>query len=356
MVTEDVTISTGAFSTPVAKILIQRRQVAIDAGGIGEGQNALLIEFGGVPGTFAFSGTVEFSVSETGGTATFEADIPNLGSNAVDQMEPNGIVQVIAGYSSQGDFSERPIFTGFLIYAYSYLQGAEVHTKVIASSSPSRYNRSVVPVILKGATPLGDESMAETYESAFRRLLEPVGARLIVVSPAAKTLKLKSDLTSTDTVPVMVDKLLEMLTHDSGEQHFLAPTPDATFTYQLLNALTADEGIKTLQIDGDTATVYNASPIPIASDTDFEYDPEDADEVENQSYTLDYDLALPLDPRLELHMQVEFSSTKISGTFGGGVAVFVITSLVHQIGGSDWRTQVRGPVIQFTSGFNSGAI
>ena len=294
-----------------------------------------------------FECDVQYASADGNGVSILQADLYNIDFGFIRQLEPNGVVKLVAGYDGIYDYTSdklppvpRPIFYGSLDYAYPVRQGAERILRIQASSSPTRLANTYVAINASSDNPI-------TVADALRQLFEQAGGQILPPPQSAEDTKLPAYATLPGrSVLDEAAYLVQYLSAKTGQEHILVPNPfaqSAPFTYAVVNL--ADPSVNEVTLDFEAHDLYNASRILVKGQPDatmpvgdlVQFGPDAADAA--MSGTLDYAVTMAFDPRLALGMRANLVNSEDAGQF-------LITTLSHALGGQRWETSFRGPFRQ----------
>lgn len=346
---------------PTAQVNIQRLPEFVDE----PGKNAIVLTTEGPSGgrdATAFDAEIEAAAGEEGGLATLQVSIPNLSLEAQNQIDPDGRIEVVAGYedarvdeSTNDAVPPTLMFVGNIDQAPSHIEGPDTVTRIQATADTSLLTDTSVKLNAKNSS----------LASIARALMSQVGGSIVV--PASAEQFVVEEYTTKDDVLTELRRIASTLHYKTGRPHILTPTvpregqssgigtgtqtPGLTgesasaTSYAIvdLDQQKRDAGTERIEYDWSEDTVYKAGPEPSKAQPTVpvpltgEDGNEKARALKQAQATEEYEFAVPLDPRAFLGLRVDVVNDPRTGNTG---TIPALTSVQHSL--SSWKTVARG--------------
>lgn len=306
--------------------------------------NALIFE--GPP--WYFEARVNYSISdEAMGVGTFDAEIYNVSDDLMAKIEPNGIVKVEAGYLDAEDTQPSGIFYGVVNYMYPVRKGPDRVWNIHATTMAPRYTMYV---------PYAGENVL--IGDVITYLMQAVGGEVYLPPVAFDSgVSLLTDYTTTASVEEEFIHLIDLLSARTGRGYLIVPSVENAFSRRVVDAVTreGEEDALVLSIDESANLVYTSGISPMQGDPDVLLVPKalGADgssalsvQVDDEITGFEYNMSLAFDSRVVPGMWIHSVSAR-GGAFRSLAAgtIFFTKSVQHVIGGDEWVTEVRGPIL-----------
>lgn len=327
---------------PAARLLIQRR------GAIEEGEApALAIEWRGAgqSGGAAFDAEIEASLDDEEGDST-EATfrIWNMSRDLFEDIEPNGFLQLDAGWLTEGFPQKETAFYGQIRSTHFERSGGERILEIEATTSGPRYEQLYVPL----------RRSEDNVDNLIRDIVSSYGGKVEFMAADIEKVVL-TDYVTTRPVWQELTGLVQTASDLLGRRHQILRVPTAPFTVAIIDAERAKKKKEATHrvlgpIDASNEFVFRAVPVVEKQDRALSFKSsfqknkdeggENAKGADNESAANRYEMTMLFHPHASLGLHVNVTNAP------NGPGRFVADEVTHRIGGrgqNAWETDLAGP-------------
>lgn len=300
--------------------------------------------------------------SSTDGTRTGKIatiDITNLPSDVAKDIDPMGFVRIEGGYHGNlhvgpNDFRKQAevletVFYGKIRWMAPHRQGPETVWRFSAASAAPRAKD--IPVSLTFEN--------RTYGEMMERIVDYIGGEINVppsalgqVDEIPKQFVTKEKHEARDSVVKELEKLTTELQHKTGNEYRLVESNENPLRWELIDVREKKE-VEFVKLDFNEATVYSANIRPDENEIDSLEFAKQADKIEHDedlenemqrhtelTQSFRYQASVKFDPRYEIGGWVKVIDPQ------GIDGIVNLDSVLHQLGGGQWRTQFEGKIVK----------
>lgn len=327
-----------SLRTPTARLYFQTKQEHQQ----GE-QNAIVFQ----SPPWYFECRVNYALSdEAAGIGTCDIELYNVSDEIMSKLEPSGIVRVEAGYEDFEEVKPTTIFYGVVNYAFPMRKGSERVWSIHATTMSPRW-QMFVPYSGQNVL-IGD---------VIRYLVGSIGAevRLPDIAFDPRYAVLRDGYTTERSVEEEFIYLVDQLSYFTGIGFLIAPGVEKPHIRHVVSA-SSEEDALLFTVDEGANTVYSSGLSPMQGEPDALIVPQAfgsdaaqlAIEVDGEISVFEYNMSMIFDPRLIpgiwVHAINNGGEINSMRSLGMGT-LFFTKSIQHLIGGDEWTTEVRGPVL-----------